>query len=322
MTSEFEKIYSEIPLSGRYIFRDDFDDLEEWNIIAGSPATSGSILTLPPGAEIRTKKKFLYGFLVIVARSTAAGSLQIGFDEGGDDKFVWQGGYMRYNSTVDPTEGTTSCTITETNYNIFAFLWESDNIVLWVNGSPYGPYQSVKVPNKPLPICIKNVGSGDVLVDLVVLYPELAGVWLGVGAGSVSQSVSVPIYIAGAGNSATVNVAVRVREMPYTDTTTPLGANATYTGASRDTFISTNFPYPRYALFMACALADQAGTLYIDESPDNTTWINGVKSASVAANTPTILEHKPIYRYVRVRYVNGATAQTSFRLWSVVQGLA
>lgn len=241
--SDFQKVAGAVPVSGRYVYRDDFDDLSQWNIMTSSAncVVSNSILQISNGDEVRSKQKFLYGLLIVVAKSSVAGSLQFGFSDGGNDYVVWSNNYLRYKSTADPTEGTANAAQTETSYNVYALLWEPDNVTLLAT--------------------------------------------------------------------------------PYTDTTTALGANASYTGTARDTQLDSSSPYCYLGFIRAAALADQPGTLYIDESPDNTIWVLGVRSVAVSANTVAIIEHKPIYRYVRVRYVNGATAQTSFRLWSRVGGV-
>jgi hypothetical protein len=250
--------------------------------------------------------------------------LQFGFSDDGNDYVVWSNNYLRYKSTADPTEGTAYAAPTETNYNVYALLWEPDNVTLWINGSPSASYQGSKVPNKPLPISIKNLSSTAVVyADFVVVYPEVPSVWLTQGPGQTSTSnLAIPAFLQTSGNRiGFVGVVERLLATPYTDTTTALGANASFTGVARDTQLDGSSPYCYFGFIRAAALADQPGTLYIDESPDNSTWVLGVKSVAVSANTVAIIEHKPIYRYVRVRYVNGATAQTSFRLWSRVGGV-
>ncbi|MEM2936826.1 MAG: hypothetical protein QW231_06595, partial [Candidatus Bathyarchaeia archaeon] len=70
-SKEFERVFSEAPLSGRYVFRDDFESLENWRVVSGSASVSESILTLQDASEVRSLRKFLYGILVLAARSTA-----------------------------------------------------------------------------------------------------------------------------------------------------------------------------------------------------------------------------------------------------------
>lgn len=99
----------------------------------------------------------------------------------------------------------------------------------------------------------------------------------------------------------------------YNESTTAQAANATLTGTTRDVGIAaaTAQPYPK---FQAFALADQAGTLRIEVSNDNTTWRRATVDTAVAANTPVVLSVPVLTRYHRVVYVNGATLQTVFML--------
>jgi hypothetical protein len=53
-----------VPASGRYIFRDNFDSLEQWNVIAGSPSILGSVLSLSGangGSQLLQRKIALVG---------------------------------------------------------------------------------------------------------------------------------------------------------------------------------------------------------------------------------------------------------------------
>jgi hypothetical protein len=90
-------------------------------------------------------------------------------------------------------------------------------------------------------------------------------------------------------------------------TSTPLAENASYTSSSDDRSART------HRTVIAHAYADQPGTLYIEQSPDGTNW-DISESTSVAANTGTALITVVKSKYVRIRYVNGANAQTVFRL--------
>ena len=88
-------------------------------------------------------------------------------------------------------------------------------------------------------------------------------------------------------------------------TRTPLGANETYTSATLmadtyDTIVGTVF-------------ADQAGTLYIEQSNNGTNWDLST-SNSISASTGEAISEVIVAPYFRARYVNGATPQTAFRL--------
>ena len=61
--------------------------------------------------------------------------------------------------------------------------------------------------------------------------------------------------------------------------------------------------------------ADVAGTIYVEQSPDNTNW-DVVDSWSITANEGMGFSVELVGRYVRVRFLNGATAQTTFRCFT------
>ncbi len=103
----------------------------------------------------------------------------------------------------------------------------------------------------------------------------------------------------------------------YNDTVTALAAAGTFTGTSRDLGVS---PQTGKRLFVATAFADQAGTLYVDMSNDNTTWRQARKIAIVAGDSAE-LQVAVVTRYYRARFVNGATAQGGFMLNSGVLGV-
>lgn len=107
-----------------------------------------------------------------------------------------------------------------------------------------------------------------------------------------------------------------VNTLGYTDSSTVLAASATFTGTSRAT---TSLPY--VSRFKARAFADQAGTLYIEQSLDTGTTWQVVATGSVVANIVVDLNVAVTgalgaANLYRVRYVNGATVQTLFRLSS------
>jgi len=90
------------------------------------------------------------------------------------------------------------------------------------------------------------------------------------------------------------------------ETTTPLGANAEYVGQTQDR------TYRTHAWFHAMAYADVDGTIYIDQSHDGTNW-DLVSSAGLTGGAGTALSARITARYIRIRYLNGAVAQTTFR---------
>jgi hypothetical protein len=99
----------------------------------------------------------------------------------------------------------------------------------------------------------------------------------------------------------------------FNDSTTAQTASATLTGTSRDVGIAAGSVH-RYSAFNASAFADQAGTLRIECSNDNTTWRRATADTAVAANAVVYLSVPVMTRYYRAVYVNGATLQTAFML--------
>lgn len=101
----------------------------------------------------------------------------------------------------------------------------------------------------------------------------------------------------------------------YSETTTALGASASFTGSSRD-MTSTN----RGRYFAVAAYSDQAGTLTIQASTDGTTF-REVGRVPITAAQGATLQVPVTARYYRVVYINGATAQTTFWVTSAVHKL-
>ncbi len=101
----------------------------------------------------------------------------------------------------------------------------------------------------------------------------------------------------------------------FLDSTTALGASASYTGTSRATS-----SYGPYCSFVGFAYADVAGTLFIDWTCDNGTSWQVLASVAVSAGTSQQLKVAiPAFAgnvNLRLRYVNGAAAQATFRIAS------
>lgn len=86
-------------------------------------------------------------------------------------------------------------------------------------------------------------------------------------------------------------------------TSTNLSANASYT--------SRTYTCQNLETIGCYVFADQPGTLFYDVSFDGSTW-RTIRSISVSANTGVYDEVRPPGHFMRLRYVNGATAQSSF----------
>lgn len=62
------------------------------------------------------------------------------------------------------------------------------------------------------------------------------------------------------------------------------------------------------------AVADQAGALRIESSINGTNWYRSTADVAVAANAPVILSILVVSQFHRAVFVNGATANTLFKL--------
>ena len=99
----------------------------------------------------------------------------------------------------------------------------------------------------------------------------------------------------------------------WNESVTAQTASATVTGFKRDVGVGPGVNHGLCA-FNAMAVADQAGTLRIESSINGTIWYRSTADAAVAANTPVILSIPVVSQFHRAVFVNGATAQGSFKL--------
>ena len=91
-------------------------------------------------------------------------------------------------------------------------------------------------------------------------------------------------------------------------TTTALGSSETYTGTGEENSL------PHVGVY---SFSDVAGTLYFDFSVDGTNWHTFPTSGfTCSANIPEFHTAVKMGRYFRVRYVNGSSAQSTFRLYT------
>lgn len=95
--------------------------------------------------------------------------------------------------------------------------------------------------------------------------------------------------------------------MAFIGTTAPLGANGTWTSQTVNTGLADNLT--------GLVWASHAGSLVIEQSADGTNWDFG-RTIAVAATTGQTFTEPIMAPYIRLRYTNGATAQTGFRLAS------
>ncbi len=158
----------------------------------------------------------------------------------------------------------------------------------------------------------------NVNIDAVVLQ-DLTGVKVDIirGDGTAALTNTTPVNVLAMPTTTVTGTvtanAVSHSNVFYNDSTTALAISATFTGTSRDVAVAAGTVH-RYSAFNAVAFADQAGTLRIEMSNDNTTWRRATPDTAVAANSPGTLSVPVCTRRYRVVYVNGGVAQTVFML--------
>lgn len=90
----------------------------------------------------------------------------------------------------------------------------------------------------------------------------------------------------------------------FNGTQTPLAAAGT---------VSLEMQAGREDYVVGMVFADQSGTIFIEQSMDKTNWDISTEYA-VTANDGKGFKEDVFAPFVRIRYVNGATPQTAFRL--------
>jgi hypothetical protein len=176
----------------------------------------------------------------------------------------------------------------------------------------------------------KNTGTAasttNFVIDSVLVedYTHL-GVEIARSRGSSAAGEQLPVYIAGYN---TGNAAPRSQVVPYAiwydESITPLAGAATFTGTGRDLMNNaantsiTNQASAAPGRFRGWSDSDQAGTLLAEVSRDNTTFraVLSVPTATIDGRNIATFDIPVYTRYARVRYVNGATIQTSFTIGS------
>lgn len=141
-------------------------------------------------------------------------------------------------------------------------------------------YSGVKTPVTKL--CI---GSG--AESLVV----------GLSTNPSAAQVAIPVRTAGDGFMSTLNSSTAV-----------LGAGATFTGSSEDVT-----QYSTISIFVIASHASATDGLVIEQSVNGTNWDNS-DTYTISANSGKTISVAAISNFFRIRYINGGTLQTSFRL--------
>lgn len=227
-------------------------------------------------------------------------------------------------NTGDITGYTSFNTQTTVSYAIFEIDVGVDEIKFASRTSETGAGRNfTNIRNRKLPdpnleyfIQIRAVNSGASPASNTILYfdsisyqsLELLTTEIAGARGSSATSDAIPVSVLGTTSvGGTVTSQVQDNSVHATETSANLTANATFTGVARDAQLRSQV--------VVTVLTDQPGTLYIDQSADNSLWLD-YPARNCIAGVNTFSQTLGL-RYFRVRYVNGANAQTNFRIYSV-----
>lgn len=190
-----------------------------------------------------------------------------------------------------------------------------DQPAIVVTPSPNAAPATVVITPNPLPVT-GPLTNTELVADfpLPVTIPDPAGVNLKQQNG---VTLSSPIADAPTGNEVATIVRSIFRKKTTIETTTPLGAGATFTGAWHDSELDGT-------VFVQCesfANVVSASSLFLiqcsdDNTDSNFTYIAGGFSSTIPAGNLGRICVVIRARYWRVVYTNGASPQGSFKLTS------
>lgn len=178
------------------------------------------------------------------------------------------------------------------------------------NGNPLAVQNGSAIPASTPAIMIAGsdgTNSRYILVDS-------SGNQVMVGAGTAGTPAGGVVSIQGVASGTVVPVSgtISASQTGNVDagnsSTTPLAGNGTFSGTAIDVSV--------YGVITIFVFADQAGTLNIEFSTNNTNW-DDINSYAVSASTALSVQFGPQAKFFRVVYQNGSSAQSVFRLQTI-----
>ena len=162
-------------------------------------------------------------------------------------------------------------------------------------------------PSNPINVTMGTVVvSGTITSVIPVDIRQVSGA--SISLGQTSMAASFPVTIAN--NQSPISSFLGGTVSSGNTTTNPLSVSTTFTGVFED---QVNLGGVSVAVS-----SNVNGTLLIDNSDIGTdTSIVRTSTFSVTGGTPFFIGLTPLNRYIRTRYTNGATSQTSFNLQTV-----
>jgi hypothetical protein len=126
----------------------------------------------------------------------------------------------------------------------------------------------------------------------------------------VDQSSGTPVEIDDSGQ---MHVVLKGMVCPECSTTTPLTGGATFTGTAVDIL---NYSIITVSVYTNVASATDG--LKLEQSMDGVNW-DWTDVYTIGAGKAKTFSVQPCAKYLRVRFVNGASAQSSFRLTTILK---
>lgn len=207
---------------------------------------------------------------------------------------------LNYQSVSIQITGTWSGTLT--------FQVSNDN-VNWITKTMYSPSLNASATTTANNIFSADIGSRYFRAQMTSYASGTASVTIAFsGAGYETLRDTQPIS-----GSVTANPNL----VEQVETSTNLGASATYTGAARDmgTTVATRRTLLRPVILHTAG--NTPGSLVLQESTDGTTW-RETRRAPIPSDASYRSFEWPLHlRYYRLLFINGATAQTAFFLQTV-----
>ena len=178
------------------------------------------------------------------------------------------------------------------------------------NGNPLAVQNGSAIPASTPAIIVAGSDGANSRYILV----DSSGNQVMVGAGTAGTPSGGVVSIQGVSGGQTVPVSGTISASQTgnidagNSSTTPLAGSGTFSGTGIDVSV--------YGVITVFVFADQAGTLNIEFSTNNTNW-DDVNSYPISASTAFSVQFGPQAKFFRVVYQNGSSAQSVFRLQTI-----
>jgi hypothetical protein len=278
------------------------------NLFNGTTATNVNFDT--------QRRGWAAGDTVATINTTASPGTVIVNELTGRECYLWD--QLRATSTT-PTLTTRASRVEnlpDDNLSLYVFVWSFNGTTAPASSTTFSLSFCAVEKFANHPVYLQGMRAQGAVNPLPVQTQGTVPVSMATNTPALAASVNRAGFLAGAG-------------IWYDDSATALGANATFTGTSRDlTVTATATAFANAATyaeeFRASAESDVAGTLWLEVSRDNVNWrrVKSVATAAVAGGGQYAeILHAPSWRYARTGFTNGAVAQARFSIGSILTAI-